>query len=320
MPRTTYRFTSGPEEAGLRLDQFIAGRSDELSRTLVRKLVDLGGVHVDGRRIRRCSQPVQAGAQVEIFVDGLPLEPYRLDAAAVIYRDPYLLAVDKPAGVETQPTPARYKGTLYAALLDYLHDPFRPQQEPSLGMVQRLDRDTSGVMVFSIHPRAHRGLTEVFSGRQVRKTYLAVVAGRLPAAAGEFRSLLARSRAANKVKSVEKGGKEAVTRYRVQEEFAGASLLEVEILTGRSHQIRVHLAEAGHPLLGDQLYGGPADWRGHPVGRQMLHAWRLAFSHPVSGESLELEAPVPADMAGLLAELRRQEFKISPCRDLNASS
>lgn len=307
MTRTHYRFLVGPEEAGLRLDQFIAGRGEELSRTLVRKFVDLGGVHVDGRRSRRCSQALSAGAKVEVFVDGLPLEPYRLDEAAVIYRDPYLLAVDKPAGIETQPTPARFKGTLYAALLDYLHDPFRPHQAPTLGMVQRLDRDTSGVMVFSIHQRAHRALTEAFAGRQVRKIYLAVVAGRMPAAEGEFRSLLARNRATNKVKSVEKGGKEAITRYRVRETFAAATLVEVEILTGRSHQIRVHLAEAGHPLLGDSRYGGPGIWQGHPVARQMLHAWRLAFRHPVSGESMELEAPVPADMAGLMAELRREK-------------
>lgn len=304
MSRTTYRFIAGPQEIGQRLDQFIAGRSDDLSRTMVRKLVDLGGVHVDGRRMRRCSQPVLAGAKVEIFVDGLPLVPYRLETAAVVYRDPYLLAVDKPAGIETQPTPARFKGTLYAALLDHLHDPFRPQQAPTLGMVQRLDRDTSGIMVFSIHPRAHRGLTEVFSGRQVRKTYLAVVAGRMATATGEFRSLLARSRSTNKVKSVERGGKEAITLFRVLEEFADATLIEVEILTGRSHQIRAHLAEAGHPLLGDQLYGGPADWHGHPVERQMLHAWRLNFRHPVIGTPLDLAAPVPADMAELLEKLR----------------
>jgi 23S rRNA pseudouridine1911/1915/1917 synthase len=307
MPKTTYRFIPNPAEAGMRLDQFVAGRSDELSRTLVRKLVDLGGVHIGGRRSRRCSQPVQVGETVEIFVDGLPLAPYQVEAAAVVYRDRYLIAVDKPSGVETQPTPARFKGTLYAALLDYLHDPFRPQQEPSLGMVQRLDRETSGVIVFSIHPRAHRGLTEAFAGRQARKRYLAVVAGRLSAAEGEFRSLLARNRASNKVKTVERGGKEAVTRYRVLEEFADATLVEVEILTGRSHQIRVHFSESGHPLLGDGRYDGPGLWRGFPVQRQMLHAWRLAIAHPVSGEPLELEAPIPADMAGLMAELRRQQ-------------
>lgn len=307
MARNTYRFTPEADEAGMRLDQFVAGRSADLSRTLVRRLVDLGGVHVGGRRSRRCSYPVRVGETVEVFVDGLPLESYQLDAAAVIYRDPYLIAIDKAPGIETQPTPARFKGTLYAALLDYLHDPFRPLQAPSVGMVQRLDRETSGVMVFSIHPRAHRGLTEAFAGRQVRKRYLAVVAGRMPAAEGAFRSLLARSRATNKVKTVERGGKEAVTCYRVLDEFSDATLVEVEILTGRSHQIRVHFAESGHPLLGDGRYDGPGDWHGYPVRRQMLHSWRLSLTHPVSGEALELEAPIPADMAALLDKLRGQE-------------
>lgn len=289
----------------MRLDQFVATRTEELSRTLVRRLVDLGGVHIGGRRIRRCSHPVRAGELVEVYLDGLPLEPYELDDAAVIYRDPYLLAVVKPAGIETQPTPARYKGTLYSALLNYLHDPFHPLQQPSLGMVQRLDRDTSGVMVFSIHPRAHRGLTLIFAGRQVRKRYLALVAGRLSAPEGEFRSLLARSRTGNKVKSVLRGGKEAVTRYRVLEEFADATLVEVEILTGRSHQIRVHFAESGHPLLGDERYGGPCGEEGDHACRQMLHAWRLSFPHPISGTLLELEAPMPADMTELIDRLRR---------------
>lgn len=311
MNRTHYRFIVAPEDVELRLDQFIAGRSEELSRTLVRKLVDLGGVHIDGRRSRRCSQPLSAGTKVEVFIDGLSLESYRIESTAVLYRDSYLLALDKPAGIETQPTPARYKGTLYAALHDYLHDPFRPHQVPTVGMVQRLDRDTSGVLVFSIHQRAHRGLTEAFAGRQVRKTYLAVVAGRLPAAEGEFCSLLARSRATNRVKSVEKGGKEAVTRYQVLEAFAEASLVEVEILTGRSHQIRVHLAEAGHPLLGDQRYGGSAEWDGRPVPRQMLHAWRLSFQHPVTGDPLALEAPIPADMTELLEKLRSREKPVA---------
>lgn len=305
MTRNVFRFSPGPEEAGMRIDQFVAGRCEGFSRAVVRKLVDLGGVHVGGRRTRRCSYQVQDGEHIEVYVDGLPLEPFHLDAAKIIWQDKYLLALDKPAGVETQPTPARFKGTVYAALLDFLHDPFRPHQPPSIGMVQRLDRDTSGIMVFSTHPRAHRGLTEAFAGRQARKTYLALVAGRMAGTEGRFCSQLARSRATNKVKTVERGGKEAITCFRVREEFEAASLVEVEILTGRTHQIRAHFSEAGHPLLGDVHYSGPAEWNGCPIGRQMLHSWRLSFPHPVSGETVDLEAPMPDDMAVLLEELRR---------------
>jgi len=299
-----FRIVPANEETGMRLDLFVAGRVPELSRTLVRKVVDLGGVHLAGRRVRRCSLPVHAGDMVEIYLDGLPLDPFVLGDAHIVCRDRFLLAVNKPAGVETQPTPARYRGTLYAALLDYLHDPFRPQQRPTLGMVQRLDRETSGVMVFSIHPRAHKGLSAAFAGRTVGKRYLALVAGSMQFPTGEFVSFLARSRNGNRVRSVDRGGREAITRYRVLEEFTDASLVEVDLLTGRSHQIRVHFAEAGHPLLGDRLYGGPNNCPDHLIGRQMLHAQSLSLVHPVTGERLELVAPEPDDFAQLLTRLR----------------
>jgi 23S rRNA pseudouridine1911/1915/1917 synthase len=299
-----YRFIPAPEEEGMRLDQFVPAKTSELSRTLLRKIVDLGGAHVGGRRVRRCSLPVRAGEEVVIHKDGLPLEPYALRQEDIILEDKYLLAIAKPAGVETQPTSARYKGTLYAALLDYLHNPHRPLDRPELGMAQRLDRETSGIMVFSIHRRAHRRLTEIIAGREADKSYLALVHGRPAEKEGEIRSLLARNRASNRMRSVGKGGKEAITRYRVLEEFAEASLLEVKLLTGRSHQIRAHFSEAGHPLLGDVRYEGPRTWQGRKIPRQMLHARRLVLPHPVSGETLTLEAPVPEDMGELLGRMR----------------
>lgn len=303
MPRKLYRFVPTPEEEGMRLDQFVASRAEDLSRTLLRKIVDLGGAHAGGRRVRRSSYPVKPGEGVEVHVDGLPLEPYSLAASDVIFRDPYLLAVAKPAGVESQPTHARYKGTLYEALLRYLRDPLRPHDAPELGMVQRLDRETSGLVVFSIHRRAHKRLTEIIAGREAEKTYLALVRGAPPMEEGEIRSLLARNRATNLVRSVAKGGKEAITRYRVMARFDNASLVEVNILTGRSHQIRAHFSEAGCPLLGDERYGGPRFWEGQRLPRQMLHSRRIALPHPVSGEWLVLEAPVPDDMQQLLLGL-----------------
>lgn len=287
------------DEAGLRLDQFLAARVPGLSRTLARKLIDLGGVHCAGRRLRQCSRCVVEAETYTLHIDGLPLETYRVMADDILLNDGFLLALNKRAGVETQPTPARYQGTLYAALLEYLRDPTRRHVEPTLGMVQRLDRDTSGVILFSIHQRAHRGLTTAFSGRQVRKLYQALVCGVPAPAAGELRSELARCRD-NRVRSVARGGREAVTRYRVLRILPGAALLEVEILTGRSHQIRAHLSEAGHPLLGDTRYGGPSVWQDESVARQMLHSWRLELQHPVTGSPLVIEAPPPPDMERLL--------------------
>jgi 23S rRNA pseudouridine1911/1915/1917 synthase len=301
MTRKNFRFLAEVVPAGQRLDQFLAAQ--ELlgwSRGRARQVVDLGGVHINGRRIRRCSEAVANGKIVEVFLDDGSTDPFILGADHILYQDRFLLAVNKPAGIETQPTPARYQGTLYAALLAYLHDPYRPLDRPALGMVQRLDRETSGVMVFSIHPRAHKGLTAAFTGRSVEKTYLALVAGRVGADEGEIHSCLARSRGGNRVRSVTRGGREAITRYRVLERLATATLLEVVILTGRSHQIRAHFAEAGHPLLGDQRYGA----FGEGAPRQMLHAVRLVLNHPVTGDPLTLEAPLPADLATVLDRLR----------------
>lgn len=299
-PPRHVRLQVSTADAGTRLDQFLAAHGATASRGEARRIVELGGVHVAGRRVAQCSRALADGELVELFTDGAPLEPFALSDDKVLCRDPYLLAIDKPAGIETQPTPARYKGTLYAAALVWLKNPQRPCDKPELGMVQRLDRETSGVLVFSTHKRAHRPLTLAFAERRVRKIYCALVAG-LPAnPAGEICSLLARGRD-NRVRSVARGGREAVTRYRLLQGTGEASLLEVEILTGRSHQIRVHLAEAGHPLFGDKRYGGPLTLAGIPVPRHMLHCRRLEFSHPVSGEPVILEAPLPADFSDCLA-------------------
>lgn len=207
--------------------------------------------------------------------------------------------MDKPAGVATQPTPARYQGTIYAALQQFLGE----TGQVSLGMVQRLDRDTSGVLIFSTHPRAHKGLSAAFSERRVTKRYLALVAGHLENDEGEMQSQLARRRATNRMVSVERGGKPALTRYRRIAEYAAASLVEIEIPTGRSHQIRIHFAEAGHPLLGDAAYGGPTIINGVAIARQMLHASELCLDHPVSGARLELKSPLPKDFQEVMHSL-----------------
>ena len=303
MTNSVYRLTVTPDAAGQRLDQFLAANCDALSRTRARKVIDLGGVHLDGRRLRRCAEVVKAGQQAEVFLDGRPLEPYRLTTERILFRDAYLLVLDKPPGVATQPTPARYKGTLYDALQAFLGAAQGGRRQPSIGMVQRLDRDTSGTIVFSIHPRSHKELTRCFRDRQVRKVYLALVQGEVAQPEGVIRSQLARRRATNLTVSVGKAGKYAETRYRVLSNLPGASLLEVDIPTGRSHQIRAHFAEQGHPLLGDTAYGGPAEINGLRLSRQMLHASRLELDHPVTGEALVFNAELPEDLQRVLDAL-----------------
>ncbi|WP_303721258.1 RluA family pseudouridine synthase [Malonomonas rubra] len=305
MKWTIYRPNVSVENSQQRLDIFLAENCAEMSRTLAKKIIDLGGVHVNGRRVRSCSLQVKNNDQLEIYIDHLPTDPYRITKDDIVFHDQYLIVLNKPPFIDTQPTHARYKGTLYEALLWYLKDPFRPQRKPDLGMIQRLDRGTSGLIAFSIHPRAHKRMTEIIVGHQAEKRYLALVAGIPTKSETEIRSFLARTRKANKVMSVTKGGKEAVTRYQLYESLQGAALLDIELLTGRSHQIRAHLSEHGYPLLGDERYGGPLEITGVAVNRPMLHAARLAFNHPVTGEPLDFTAPLPEDMNLLLNRLKK---------------
>jgi 23S rRNA pseudouridine1911/1915/1917 synthase len=289
-----YRFTVADKSSGLRLDQYLAEASELFSRSLAKRLIDVGGVHLAGRRIRRCSQTVSAGDRVEVFVDH-QVDSMVLEEEHILYRDQDLIVLNKPAGMATQPTPARYKGTLYAELQTLLSNDKRKDLRPSIGMVQRLDRDTSGVIVFSIHRRAHKKMTEAFRGRNIDKIYWALVAGSPQEEEGKFCSRLAKRRSTNLMVSVAHGGKPAETHYRLLQTLSMASLVEVRLITGRSHQIRAHFSEAGLPLLGDVAYGGPGSVNDLVVPRQMLHAKELSFRHPVSGKEMTFTAPTPDD-------------------------
>lgn len=300
-----YRLAVGPQQAGMRVDQFFPLAVAELSRSQVRKVIDIGGVHINGQRTRTASRILANGDQVELYLDHLPLVPWRICPANIVFHDKYLIVVNKPALIETQPTHARYKGTLYEALQVYLQDPYRPQLKPEIGMIQRLDRSTSGLIAFSIHPHAHKKMTEMFTTGAVDKTYLALLIGLPDPDSGEIRSLLARSRRENRVHTVAAGGKLAVTRYRVKAPLYDSSLVEVQILTGRSHQIRAHMAELGCPLLGDQRYGGPAALDGMLMPRPLLHSQRLRFLHPLTAQHLDFSAPLPEDMQQIQQFLTR---------------
>lgn len=293
-----FRITAGQSACGMRLDQWLSDEIPDLSLAEVRKVIDLGGVHLDGRRASTCSLNISIGSMVELHTDGFSLEPFRLGDENILYRDKYLLVLNKPSGIDTQPTPARYKGTIYEALLKLL-GPSPGRKKPELGMVQRLDRGTSGLMVFSTHQHCHSGLSKIFLEHQVDKRYLALVQKAPDPPAAEICSMLARSRRLNRMVSVQRGGKNAITRYLTKLATEDAALLEVELLTGRSHQIRAHLSEAGSPLLGDSLYGGALICDRFRLTRPMLHAFHLAFNHPVTAERLVFELPLPNDMQQL---------------------
>lgn len=289
-------FTTTAEDAGTRLDQFLQHNAKNLSRTKIRKIIDLGGVHVDKQRVRKCGFQVNPKQTIEVYQDKGSLEPYRIEQDAILYQDDYIIVLNKPAGIETQPTPARFKGTLYEALLHYLgHN--TNQKKIQIGMAQRLDRDTSGAIVFSIHKDSHKHLSEQVKNHSINKEYLAFVQGIPEPAQGTYHSFLAYDRVSRRMQSTASGGKEAITHYRVAKKWQESALVSVRIITGRTHQIRAHFAENGHPLLGDTAYGGPGLLEGAKWHRQCLHAWKLTITHPQNGNQLSFTAPVPDDMA-----------------------
>ncbi len=292
-----YRLTVKAADRDARLDLYLAEKTP-LSRTTIRKIVDLGGVHIDRRRIRKCGIQIQEGQQIELYQDEQPLTPFRLQKQHILFQDREIIVINKPAGIETQPTPARYKGTLYEALNHLLQT--QGITKPAIGMHQRLDRDTSGLLLFSIHTAAHKSMAKQMQKRAIHREYLALVQGTPAPATGTIHSNLARRRCNNQMVSVDKGGKEAITHYKTEEVFTinneTCSLLAITLDTGRSHQIRVHLAEKGHPLLGDPLYGGKTEHHGKSYLRQCLHSYKLIFTHPVSGKKMTFTQPPPKEI------------------------
>jgi 23S rRNA pseudouridine1911/1915/1917 synthase len=303
-------------EAGGRLDRVLASRL-QLSRTRLKALIEAGRVAADGATIRDPSAKVKPGQRLAVEVP--PPEPDKplpqrmpLD---IRYEDEHLLVLEKPAGLVVHPAPGNPDSTLVNALLAHCGETLsgiggvkRP------GIVHRLDKDTSGLMVVAKSELAHGKLAAAFAARDIDRAYLAVVWGVPLPRQGEISGNIGRSRVnRQKMAVVAAGGKPAATRYKVLREFKGAAaLVECRLATGRTHQIRVHLTAKGHPLVGDRVYGsgrqarraaGPAGEALARFPRQALHAYRLGFAHPASGARLVFESEVPADMAALLHSL-----------------
>jgi 23S rRNA pseudouridine1911/1915/1917 synthase len=300
-------FTVAPEEAGERLDRYLSARIGEFSRALVQRLIDGGSVRVDGRPARR-SHRLRDGERIEVEVP--KAVPPRADPEdlplRVLLEEEGFVVLDKAAGMAVHPGRGRPSGTVANAIafrygaLRLTGAGYRP------GIVHRLDMDTSGVMVVAKTESAHLRLAEAFAERRVEKEYVALVHG-APAHEEQRIDLpLGRDHGDAQRRAVRfEGGRHAVTDVTVRERFgAAAAFVSCRPLTGRTHQIRVHLASAGHPILGDALYD-----RGRaspvPVPRLMLHARRLVFPHPGTGEPVAVEAPLPPDVEAVLAALRQ---------------
>lgn len=276
-------------------------------RARVRALVASGAARVDGVVVRVAGRPLRAGQLVEARVEAGLLRagaektdrPFALTEAAILFRDDALVAVDKPPGLPTHPTADPHRPSLVSHLVAWLGG---PGAAPALAVHQRLDRDTSGVVLFGIDPRANEGLARAFAGRQARKTYLALVARPAGPVARRLRidTALGMADRGGRVRVGGPGAREASTEVVVREVLPRALLVEARPATGRRHQVRAHLAHAGMPVLGDPLYGGPAGG----VARTMLHAWTLELAHPLDGRPLAIESPLPADFRSALERLR----------------
>ncbi|HSD67036.1 MAG TPA: RluA family pseudouridine synthase [Vicinamibacteria bacterium] len=305
----------GAEARGERLDAWLARQLPSLSRSRLRALIDSGHVHLDGARARPSAR-LRAGQVVRVDVPApVPAEPLPEDIPiAVVYEDACLVVVDKPAGLVVHPGAGTSRGTLVNALLRHVRDLSGVGGVLRPGIVHRLDRGTSGLLVVAKDDETHRSLARQFAGRTVEKEYVALVLGSPARAAGEVDAPIGRDPVHRKKMSIRAPrGREARTSWRVDERFDGAALLRVRIHTGRTHQIRVHLAAIGHPVAGDAVYGGGRTPPSRSAAareallsleRPALHAARLAFAHPSSGERLTFEAPLPSDLEGVLARLR----------------
>lgn len=312
-----------PAAVGERLDRFLGGVPAIGTRSRAQQLILAERVTVDGRP-RRASYALRGGERIVARVPPPPPSTLLPEALplAVLHEDAHLVGLDKAPGMVVHPAPGARTGTVVNALLHRLGvleggDPARP------GIVHRLDRDTSGVLVVARTPRAHEHLARQFRKRTLSKRYVAVVHGRLTPARGTIDRPIARDTTERKrMRVVREGGRAAVTRWEVLEALPGATLVALFPETGRTHQLRVHLAALGHPIVGDRVYGGDRVRRsGLPPDaaaalaacpRQALHAERLRFRHPATGDPMELEAPWPADFRALVDGLRGAARKADP--------
>jgi 23S rRNA pseudouridine1911/1915/1917 synthase len=309
-------YSVGSDEKGLRLDLFLSRRDPFLSRSQVQKLIERGAVRVAdhpakaGQRLREgetvhCEIPPVA--DYDVLPEDIPLP--------VIYEDESILVVDKPTGMVVHPAAGHHQGTMVNAILFHCRDLSGIGGVLRPGIVHRLDKDTSGLMIVAKSDRAHQVLTDQFRKRQIQKTYQALVYGNMKVDQGFIDLPVGRHPVdRKKMSTCSRRGKEAMTHWRVCERYGEATLLHLNIETGRTHQIRVHLNAIGHPVVGDSVYGGTK--RVHTIGdpvlrsalkgikRQALHAAHLCFNHPITGNLMTFSSSLPEDMVSVCEVLR----------------
>ncbi|QEH95394.1 RluA family pseudouridine synthase [Gluconobacter thailandicus] len=325
-PETPFRLVVDASLAGQRVDRALADAIGTISRSRVKTLIEEGHLTRNGQAVREPADILREGMDLILsFPAPLPARPMAEDLPlTILYEDRDLIVLDKQAGLVTHPAPGNETGTLVNALLGHCGEGFEGiGGEKRPGIVHRLDKDTSGLMVVAKNAMAHNALSEAFAARDIDRAYMALAWGLLPAS-GEFDGAIGRDKKDRKrMTVVQSGGKPALTRFKLLEPIhASVSLIECKLATGRTHQIRVHLSQAGHPLLGDPVYLRriPAAARGLPQDakdaaldfpRQALHAARLGFIHPRTKKPLSFETAPPQDFQDLKMRLTGSTSKSS---------
>ena len=291
------------ENVGVRLDAYVADNINSLSRTMVKKLIEEGNISVNGKT-QKVSYKVQENDEISVIVP----EAKQLDLKAqdipleVVYEDKDIIVVNKPKGLVVHPANGNWDGTLVNAIMAICKDSLSGiGGEIRPGIVHRLDKDTSGLLIIAKNDVAHLNMSNQIKDRQVKKVYYALVRGVVSENEATINMPIARSTKDRKKMAVAKNGKEAITHFKVLERFNKYTLLEVKIDTGRTHQIRVHLSEIGHPVVGDEVYSNGKNEFG--VKGQLLHAKSLDFKHPITGKEMHLESELPEEFENVLKQL-----------------
>ena len=296
------------ENVGKRVDSFIPMVQKDISRSMVQKLIEQKNIRVNGKETKH-SYKLKLNDEIEISVP----EAKEIDLKAqdiplsVIYEDSDIIVINKPKGMVVHPANGNPDGTLVNAVMNLCKDSLSGiGGEIRPGIVHRLDKDTSGAIIVAKNDKAHIKLSEALKNHEIKKTYLALVRGIVKENEATINMPIARSKKDRKKMDVDKDGKEAITHFKVLERYKNKyTLLQINLETGRTHQIRVHLSHIGYPIIGDEVYSnGKNEWN---VSGQCLHAWKLEFNHPITGKKISLEAEIPEYFKNIIKELEEEK-------------